>query len=68
MGNKEFSRSGPKTQWVKNKVKKASFKKIMLIFIALLVSELTLQRINPGHHRVPLFIGSLNIFHTQVGF
>ena len=42
-------------QWVKN----ASFrKKIMQVFIALLVGELTLLWINPGHHRVSLFIGS----------
>ena len=42
-------------QWVKN----ASFrKKNMQVFIALLVGELTLLWINPGHHRVSLFIGS----------
>ena len=31
----------------------------MQVFITLVVSELTLQWINPGHHRVPLFIRSL---------
>ena len=36
-------------------------KKFMQAFIAFLVSELTLQWINPGHHRVPLFIGSFKI-------
>ena len=33
-------------------------KKIMQVFIALLVGELILQWIYPGHQRVPLFIGS----------
>ena len=36
-------------------------KKFMQAFIALLVSELTLQWINPGRHRVPLFIRSSKI-------
>ena len=36
--------------------------KIMQVFIASLVGELSLQWINPGHHRVRLFIGSTNIF------
>ena len=46
-------------------------KKIMQVFITLLVGELTLQWINPGHQRVPLLIGSSKILfhrHTQVGF
>ena len=35
--------------------------KITQVFITLLVGELTFQWITPGHHRVPLFIGSSKI-------
>ena len=46
----------------KQLVKNVRFrKKYMQLFIALLVSELTLQWINPGHHHVSLFIGSSKI-------
>ena len=40
-------------------------KNFMQVFIALLVSELTLQWVNPGHHRVPLFIGSSKILASS---
>ena len=43
----------------------SSRKKFMQVFIALLVGELTLQWINPGHHRVPLFIGSSKILASS---
>ena len=36
--------------------------KIMQVFIASLVGELNLQLINPGNHRVRLFIGSTKFF------
>ena len=45
--------------WVKNASCRKTF---MQIFIASLVGELSLQWINPGHHRVRLFIGSTKIF------
>ena len=34
----------------------------MQVFIASLLGKLSLQWINPGHHRVRLFIGSTKIF------
>ena len=37
-------------------------KKITQVFIASLVGELSHQWINPGHHRIRLFIGSTKIF------
>ena len=40
--------------------------KIMQVFIVLLVGELTLWWINPGHHRVPLFIGSSKILVSSL--
>ena len=46
-------------------------KKIMQVCIASLVGDLSLQWINPGHHRVSLFIGSkksLFHLHTQKDF
>ena len=36
--------------------------KKMLVFIASLAGELSLPWINPGRHRVHLFIGSTKIF------
>ena len=40
----------------------------MQVFIASLVGELSLQWINPGHHRVRLFIRSLFHLHTRKDF
>ena len=37
-------------------------KKITQVFIASVVGELSLQSINPGYHRVRLFIGNTKIF------
>ena len=37
-----------------------------LLSIALLVSELTLQWLNPGNHHVHLFIGSLEILVSSL--
>ena len=40
-------------------------KKFTLVFIASLVSELSLQWINPRNHSVRLFIESTKISHTR---
>ena len=58
MHNSTFVIKHIQKQWVKN----VNFrKKFMQVFIALLVGELTLPWINPGHHHISLFIGSSKI-------
>ena len=53
----EYHQSMHIKQWILA----CSRKKIMHVFIALLVDESTLQWIHPGNHHVPLFIESSKI-------
>ena len=45
-------------------IKMQAPKKFTQVFTASLVGKLSIQWINPGNHRVRLFIGNTNIFHT----